>query len=84
MEIQEAITKILQDNPTIQTQSALAEFIGISTPMVNTYRKGKSRPNLYNAAKIWGKFEIQVEPFTEDALQKEWAAQMKVGYDKAK
>ena len=72
MEVQEALKQIQEDYPHIQTQAALADLVGLSGPMINTYLKGISRPNLTNAARIWGRFNIQCEPFTEEALQKEW------------
>lgn len=71
MKIKQALDKIREDNPEIKTQSDLAEAIGISCPMVTTYINSDSRPNITNASKIWEKFGIQVEPFTELSLQEE-------------
>ncbi len=71
MYIHEAIEQIKKDNPNLSTQASLAEHIGISSPMITTYKNGESKPNILNASKIWELFQIQVEPFTELALQDE-------------
>jgi len=78
MYIAEALDKIKEDNPQLDTQASLAEYIGISSPMISTYKTGESNPNILNASKIWEYFGIQVEPFTELSLQAEVERRLRV------
>ena len=72
MNIDEALEAIQNGHPEVRTQEDLASLIGISGALISTYKNGQSRPNITNACKIWGKFGIQVEPFTEKSLEYEW------------
>jgi DNA-binding XRE family transcriptional regulator len=71
MLIREALEKI-KAQEKIRDQYELARLIGVSQPTISNYYKGKSYPTLEIASTIYGRWGHRCEPFTEQALQKEW------------
>ena len=71
MLVKDALLKI-KDDLKLQDQYDMAKVLGVSQGTISNYMKGKSYPTLLIAARIYGEFGYRVEPFTEDALKKEW------------
>ena len=78
MEIREAL-EYIKEKKDVNGQVALAMAIGVSQGQISKYMKGGTYPNLSTAARIWGKYGIRCEPFTEKALEKEWKYMTRMG-----
>lgn len=69
MQIKQAINVILEQEG--MNKAELANELGITQGMVSHYAHHGHYPRLNVAAKIYGKYRIQVEPYTELALSDE-------------
>ncbi len=59
----------------LSDQYELSRVLKVSQPTISNYYKNNSYPNLRIAGYIYGKYGIRCEPFTEEALKKEWEFQ---------
>lgn len=71
MLVNEAI-KVIMEEHDIADQYDMAEALGCSQATISNYVKGGTDPRKVVAARIWGKYGLRVEPYTQDAVQKEW------------
>ena len=71
MLMKEALEKIMEKE-AITKQKELAEFLDISQGQISNYMMGKSYPALRISAIIYGRYGHQIEPYTKEALAKEW------------
>jgi len=78
MLITEAL-EVIKDIEKESNQYKLAKLLRVSQGTISNYTKHGKYPDLRAAGYIWGKYGIQVEPFTEKALEKEWEYQKKTG-----
>lgn len=70
MEINEAIEHALSVD---DDRRVVAHRLGITVAMISHYTKRDNLPSLTVAAKLWGEYNLVVEPFTEKAVIKKWA-----------
>lgn len=71
--INEAIHTILEQEGMTRTE--LAKELGITPGMLSHYDNYGHHPRLNVAARVWGKYRISVEPYTDLALSDEWERQ---------
>lgn len=71
MQIVEAL-QLIEEEEGIKDQYEMAAVLNVSQGTVSNYHKKDKYPTLTVAARIYGKWGHQVEPFTEKALAKEW------------
>ena len=76
MLIKEAL-EIIKEKEKAKDQYILAKLLKVSQGTISNYTKGTTYPTLIVAGYIYGKYGLQVEPFTEIALKKEWDWQQK-------
>ena len=78
MLVNEAI-ELIKEQEKLHDQYELAKLLKVSQGTISNYYKGNTYPNLKVAGYIYGKYNLRCEPFTEEALQKEWDFQTKHG-----
>ena len=71
MYINEAL-EIIKKETGLSHQLDLANELKTSQGTISNYTSGKSYPTLLMASRVYGKFGLVVEPFTETALKREW------------
>ncbi len=73
MLIKDAVQVILEQEEMTRTE--LAVELDITPGMLSHYTNHSHHPRLGLAAKIWGKYRVQVEPYTVLALDTEYERQ---------
>jgi len=71
LNIDEAI-KYIMEKYDIVDQYTMAKEIDVSQATISNYIKGNQYPKLVTAARIYHKYNVMVEPFTDKAIIKEW------------
>lgn len=73
MYIHEAIKAI-----PVENQIDLAKKLGVAQATISNYANGNVYPQLRVAGRIYGIYEMVVEPFTETAVRLEWEHQCRL------